>query len=66
MINKIAGKAFSVYPDQRNRAEYILSYKNAATDDNIPEIAEEGMAGYLDQLDEWDNRESGSQKSKSD
>ncbi len=50
--NKIIEKALLIYLDQLNRAEYIKSYKQAATDENIIEIAEEGMVDYLKQLEE--------------
>lgn len=49
--NKIIEKALRIYLDQLNRAEYIKSYKQAANDLNIIELAEEGMAEYLNQLD---------------
>ena len=45
--NKIIEKALQIYLDQLNRAEYIQSYKQAATDENIIAIAEEGMIDYL-------------------
>lgn len=50
--NKIIEKALQIYLDQLNRAEYIQSYKQAATDENIIAIAEEGMVDYLKQLEE--------------
>jgi predicted transcriptional regulator len=49
--NKIIEKALQIYLDQLTRAEYIKSYKLAADDDNIIEIAEEGMVDYLKQLE---------------
>ena len=49
--NKIIEKALQIYLDQLTRAEYIKSYKLATTDDNIVEIAEEGMVDYLKQLE---------------
>jgi predicted transcriptional regulator len=49
--NKIIEKALQIYLDQLTRAEYIKSYKLAATDENIIEIAEEGMIDYLKQLE---------------
>ncbi len=48
--NKIIEKALQIYLDQLSRAEYIKSYKQAASDDNVLEIAEEGMEEYLKQL----------------
>jgi predicted transcriptional regulator len=50
--NKIIEKALNIYLEQLNRAEYIKSYKKAGSDAEIMEIAEEGMADYLKQLDE--------------
>ena len=48
--NKIIEKALQIYLDQLSRAEYIKSYKQAVSDENILEIAEEGMEDYLKQL----------------
>ena len=48
--NKIIEKALQIYLDQLSRAEYIKSYKQTASDDNVLEIAEEGMEEYLKQL----------------
>lgn len=44
-------KALSIYLDQLNRAAYVKSYKRMADDENITQIAEEGMADYLSQLE---------------
>jgi predicted transcriptional regulator len=49
--NKIIEKALRIYLDQLNRAEYVKSYSQAADDLNIFEMAEEGMAEYLIQLE---------------
>ncbi|MEA1875821.1 MAG: ribbon-helix-helix domain-containing protein [Bacteroidota bacterium] len=49
--NKIIEKALQIYLDQLNRAEYVKSYKEAADDANILDMAEEGMEEYLKQLD---------------
>lgn len=48
--NKIIEKALQIYLDQLNRAEYIQSYKQAALDTELMEMAEEGMEDYLKQL----------------
>lgn len=48
--NKIIEKALQIYLDQLNRAEYIKSYKQAGQDENLLDIAEEGMEDYLKQL----------------
>ncbi len=50
--NKIIERALTIYLDQMNRAEYVKSYKKAATDENILDMAEEGMEDYFKQLDE--------------
>ena len=50
--NKIIEKALTIYLDQLNRAEYIKSYKQAGSDDEIMKIAEEGMTDYFKQLEE--------------
>jgi predicted transcriptional regulator len=48
--NKILERALRVYLDQLTRAEYIKSYKQAENDDDILNLAEEGMEDYLKQL----------------
>lgn len=48
--NKIIERALQIYLDQLTRAEYVKSYKQAGTDSNILDIAEEGMEDYLKQL----------------
>lgn len=50
--NRIIEKALQVYLDQLTRAEYVKSFKLAGDDINIIEMAEEGMADYLKQLDQ--------------
>jgi predicted transcriptional regulator len=49
--NKIIEKALKIYLDQLTRAEYVKSFKLASEDENIIEIAEEGMVDYLNQLE---------------
>jgi hypothetical protein len=49
--NRIIEKALQVYLDQLTRAEYVKSFKLAGDDINIIEMAEEGMADYLKQLE---------------
>jgi len=44
---QIIEKALQIYLYQLNRAEYVKSYKMAATDSNILEMAEEGMEDYI-------------------
>lgn len=50
--NKLIERALLIYLDQLKRAEYVQSYKQAAEDDNIIALAEEGMEAYLKQLGE--------------
>jgi predicted transcriptional regulator len=50
-MNKIIEKALEIYLDHLIRAEYVKSYKQAAEDEEILMIAEEGMEDYLKQLD---------------
>ncbi len=49
--NRILEKALRIYLDQLNRAEYVKSYKLAASDLDIMELAEEGMEDYMKQLE---------------
>ena len=49
--NKIIEKALTIYLDQLTRSEYVKSYRQAAEDVNILELAEEGMEDYLKQLE---------------
>ena len=50
--NKLIEKALSIYLDQLNRAAYLRSYKEMAADTDLMQIAEEGMADYLSQLND--------------
>lgn len=50
--NRLIEKALRIYLDQLTRAEYIKSFKQASRDDDLPDMAEEGMEDYLKQLDE--------------
>ncbi len=50
--NKLIEKALRIYLDQLNKAEYIQSYKQAGQDEDIMNIAEEGMAEYFNQIEE--------------
>lgn len=52
--NKLIEKALTIYLDQLNKAAYIKSYKQMADDEDVLNIAEEGMADYLTQLNESD------------
>lgn len=48
--NKLIENALRVYLEHLEKAEYIKSYKRAAQDKEVMQIAEEGMAEYLKQL----------------
>lgn len=50
--NKLIEKALRIYLDQLNRASYVKSYKKLAADTDILNIAEEGMADYIKNLEE--------------
>ncbi len=49
--NKIIERALSIYLDQLKKAEYIRSYRQAASDTDILSMAEEGMEDYFEQLE---------------
>ena len=51
--NKLIEKAVRIYLDHLNKAEYIRSYKKAAQDEDTMMIAEEGMADYLNQIEDY-------------
>lgn len=50
--NTLIEKALRIYLEQLNRAAYVKSYKQMASDSDTMLVAEEGMADYLTQLDE--------------
>jgi len=49
--NKLIEKALRIYLNQLTRVEYINSYKQMNDDVNIMDMAEEGMADYLKQIE---------------
>ncbi|CAD5252243.1 MULTISPECIES: ribbon-helix-helix protein, CopG family [unclassified Imperialibacter] len=49
--NRLIENALRLYLEHLEKAEYIKSYKQAATDNEILSIAEEGMADYLRELE---------------
>ena len=53
--NALLEKALRIYLEQLTRAEYIQSYKRAAQDDDVMQIAEEGMEDYFRQIEETDS-----------
>jgi predicted transcriptional regulator len=50
--NTLIERALRIYLEQLNRAAYVKSYKQMASDTDIQMLAEEGMADYLNQLSE--------------
>jgi hypothetical protein len=50
--NRLIENALRLYLEHLDKAEYIKSYKLASNDVDILSIAEEGMTGYLKQLEE--------------
>ena len=50
--NTLIEKALRIYLEQLNRAAYVKSYKQMASDTDTIMLAEEGMADYLTQMDE--------------
>lgn len=50
--NRLIEKALSIYLDQITRAEYAKSFRMATEDENLLDMAEEGMEDYLKQLGE--------------
>ena len=45
--NKLIENALELYLEQIEKASYIKSYKQAATDEDILKVAEEGMQEYF-------------------
>jgi predicted transcriptional regulator len=50
--NNLIEKALRLYLEHLRRSEYIKSYKEAGQDEEIMEIAEEGMGTYLKQIEQ--------------
>jgi hypothetical protein len=50
--NKLMENALRLYLQHLEKAEYIKSYQQAATDKDLLSIAEESMEDYLDQIKE--------------
>ena len=49
--NRLIENALRLYLEHLERAEYKRSYSQASKDPNIVQIAEEGLADYLKQLE---------------
>ncbi len=50
--NKLIEKALRIYLDQLTKAEYIKSFRQASDDEDLLDMAEEGMEDYLNQLNQ--------------
>ncbi|KAA3645618.1 MAG: ribbon-helix-helix domain-containing protein [Bacteroidetes bacterium] len=50
--NKIIEKALSTYLEQLKRIEYINSFKKAYKNEDTLTLAAEGMAAYLQQIED--------------
>jgi predicted transcriptional regulator len=50
--NKILEEALKLYFDRLKKAEYIRSFKKAASSKELQSLAEEGLADYLKILEE--------------
>jgi predicted transcriptional regulator len=50
--NTLIERALRIYLEQLNRAAYLKSYNQMLADTDTIQIAEEGMANYLSQLNE--------------
>lgn len=48
--NRLMEKALELYLEQLEKASYIKSYKQAASDDDILMVAEEGLQDYFNQV----------------
>lgn len=54
--NKLIEKALSLYLDQIERAQYVKSFKRANKDQEVLDMAEEGMADYFKMLQDFDDQ----------
>ena len=52
--NKIIENALIIYLEQLDKAAYQKSYKRMAKDEDMVNMAEEGMTDYFDQLNKLD------------
>ena len=52
--NKIIENALIIYLEQLDKAAYRKSYKRMANDEDMVNMAEEGMTDYFDQLNKLD------------
>jgi predicted transcriptional regulator len=54
--NKLIEKALEIFLDEIKRAKYAKSYKKAAQDEEIMQIAEEGMADYFRMIEDFEKK----------
>lgn len=54
--NRLIENALELYLEQIEKASYIKSYKQAATDDDILMVAEEGMQEYFTTLNDAETK----------
>ena len=54
--NRLIENALELYLEQIEKASYIKSYKQAATDQDILLIAEEGMQEYFAEINDADSK----------
>jgi predicted transcriptional regulator len=50
--NKLIEHSLNLYLDHLKRAEYVTSFKKAAQDEDILQVAEEAMGDYLKQVED--------------
>jgi hypothetical protein len=50
--NKLIERALTIYLIQLNKAEYVKSYKQMSEDEDMLQIAEEGITDYFTQLND--------------
>ena len=55
--NKLIEKALRIYLDQLNKAAYIKSYKKLGKDEDLMQIAAEGMEEYLSEINTTEDDE---------
>ncbi|WP_438962959.1 CopG family transcriptional regulator [Nonlabens sp.] len=53
--NKLIEKALRVYLEQLDKAAYVRSYKQMSNDDDMLNMAAEGMTEYLTTLNQLDD-----------
>lgn len=55
LLQQLTERASRFYLNQKEKAEYIKSYKAASIDKETLLIAQEGAEDYFSQLKKWDN-----------